>query len=412
MKIAIALSVVSISILGGCASQILKTTSVPALGSDPATGVVYYLPKALIPITVTFGSKSAEVNGGGDNKTPNSATAPTTTQTVTNNINVNIPPIKPNKPQEPAQKTYEINIGTPKLVADTSKVYFLNYESEAITDDIVSIGVGPNQLLQTINAISIDQSGQAATLLAKIGIDVAKIVMMGFWEGAGPSKFKIDQTKRCAYRDNIKINTFLDVTAPAEKAFSLAKLNELLSDHSIEFTVTPNCNLASDAKKCESIISPEVGDKTGVLFRGLTDYALTARINGELPNPIQWCEGIVITNDVREYSLMLPNNGPIYAVDVSRARFVSKKTNLTIVDGMLNKVDIDKPSSVVGGLKVPLDILEAIIAVPSELLTLRIKKVQDEGTLTKAQGDLLLNEIARLKNEKALEQQRNPQGAQ
>ncbi|BCT67358.1 hypothetical protein [Nitrosospira sp. NRS527] len=410
MKIAMLLLSMVLTI-SGCASRILKTTSVPAVSGDPATGIVYYLPKALIPITITFGSKSSEAATGGDNKTANSTTATATTQTVTNNINVNVSPVKPNKPPESAPKTYEINIGTPKLIADTSRTYFLNYESEAITDDNVSIGVGPNQLLQTVNTISTDQSGQAVTLLAKIGIDIAKIVMMSFWEGASPSKYKIDQTNKCAYRDDIKINTYLDVTAPNERMFSRAKLNELLADHGIEFVVTPDCNSASDGKKCTTADSPPLGENSSVLFRGLTDYGVTVRINAKLPDDIKWCKGIVITNDIREYSLMLPNNGPVYAVDVSRARFVTKKTNLTIADGMLNKIDIDKPSSVVGGLKVPLEILEAIIAIPGELLTLRIKRIQDEGVLTKAQGDLLLNEIQRLKNENLLQQQHNSPAA-
>lgn len=59
----------------------------------------------------------------------------------------------------------------------------------------------------------------------------------------------------------------------------------------------------------------------------------------------------------------------------------------------------------------PLEILEAIIAIPGELLTLRIKRIQDEGVLTKAQGDLLLNEIQRLKNENLLQQQHNSPAA-
>lgn len=407
MKIALVLSVVSIFTLGGCASQILKTTSVPAATGNPATGIVYYLPKALIPITITFGSKSSAAATSGDNKAANSTTATVTTQTVTNNINVNVPAVKPDKSPKPT-KTYEINIGTPKLIADTSMAYFLNYESEAITDDNVSIGVGPNQLLQSINTISTDQSGQAVILLAKIGIDIAKLAMMGWWDGSErPAKYRTDETNNCAYLEDIKINTYLDVTASNEKMFSLAKLNDLLVDRGVNFTVTPNCNLPTDSKNCKSAESPAPGGDSGVLFRGLTDYGVTVRINGELPDHIKWCKDIEISNDIREYSLMLPNNGPVYAVDVSRARFVTKKTNLTIVDGMLNKIDIDKPSSVVGGLKVPLEILEAIIAIPGDLLTLRIKKIQDEGTLSKAQGDLLLNEIARLKNEKVLEQQQS-----
>jgi hypothetical protein len=432
MKIALGFSIVLILLLGACSSKILKTTSIPSITKD-SVGVVYYLPKALIPITISLEDGVPKSSDDGATKPGGNGNNPV--QTTTNNININTGSEKPGASQKPEadkkpvipsdvgslkiqkDQYYKVTIGESKLVADTSQPFFLNYNPELVTDDVLAIGVGPNQLLQTTNSKSTDQSGQIAVILARIAIDVFRLTAV-FDFRTHKKETQTPSTIACADLKDIKVNTYLDVSAKNEEAFSKKKLEDKLKNTPIRIEVTNN---SCDTDLCRNPVFPSKesanklpkdADDTGVLFRALRSYNLTVSIDpANMPDGKKWCEDITIPTEINEVNIMVPNDGPVYSVDVSRAAFVSKTTNLTIVDGMLAKIDLDKPSSLVSFVRIPLDILEAIIAVPSDLLTLRLKKIQDEGALTKAQGDLLLNEIARLKNEKALEQQRNSQGA-
>ena len=49
--------------------------------------------------------------------------------------------------------------------------------------------------------------------------------------------------------------------------------------------------------------------------------------------------------------IMVPNDGPIISVDVSRASFLTKKTTLAIANGMLRKFNIDQPCRVTQKVK-------------------------------------------------------------
>lgn len=426
--------------LSGCSSQILRTTTPPSPSSEPEIGVIYYLPKALIPITVALNDAPSSGSSKGETTKTNATSAQT--QSLTNNITIHnsTGPQKPDdqvspQPSSPPKKYYEVTVGEPKIIPDTKEPYFLKYNGEPITDDVVSIGVGANHLLQTTNSLSTDQSGKVAVLLAKLAIDVAKMVFqlpVGDASGlpAGASRERA-AANRCESLESVKINTYLDLTVGDGEGqqFSLENLNERLKRTPIKFGLKPDiCPVGNSSvakpepdclnarpKFCDKNIHPDkqpgcINTKAGVLFRSLKEYKLTMTISetNNLEPGQKWCD---VTFDERDVSILAPNNGTVYSVDVSRAPFVAKKTNLTIVDGMLNKIEIDKPSSVIGGLMIPVEIVQAIINIPSELLTLRIKKIQDEGALSKAEGDLLLNEIQKLKNEKSLLQEKGQEPA-
>ena len=94
---------------------------------------------------------------------------------------------------------YEVTIGAPLQIPDTSRIFFLEYNPESATDDDVSIGVGANQLLQTTTATSIDRSGDALVKLAEIGIRAAAIAGLS---GGGE--------KPCPELLSVRIFTYLD----------------------------------------------------------------------------------------------------------------------------------------------------------------------------------------------------------
>lgn len=100
---------------------------------------------------------------------------------------------------------------------------------------------------------------------------------------------------------------------------------------------------------------------------------------------------------------MAPMRGPITSVDVSRASFITKKTTLTIANGILRNINIDQPSQFLGFISIPVDMVKAIAAIPSSKLSMKIQNTQDQASLYKAQTDLLtqLQALQKMQDSKA-----------
>jgi hypothetical protein len=67
-------------------------------------------------------------------------------------------------------------------------------------------------------------------------------------------------------------------------------------------------------------------------------------------------------------------NGPDLSMDITRAPFVTKATTLTFSDGILTNAVISKPSEVLAGLDIPLEVIKAIVALPTELIQFKINQ--------------------------------------
>jgi hypothetical protein len=421
MKSTILISIGAALTLTACSSPILRTTHPPKNFNKPTIGTIYYLPKGLIPITISIDDVSKK-QGDGSNATSSSASL-VNTLNINNTNSQTLSPPHPQKngklgslnegEDETKPKEYTINmiIGDPKYVPDFNFPYFLEYNPSNGTNDEVTINVGPNQLLQTANSKSADQTGPILSALAELAGKVAQLVVTG---GTMPLAQSVDKNKGAEQPCKIKpmkLSTFIDPTndtGPKFYEFSATYIEELLKNKASETIKFSVSKLSSNVSETEmpgyckkktgcgtSYTAKKDFEIPGIVFRSLALYSITLSVGG------------CFDQQTLTLTAMAPNDGQVFVVDVSRTPLVEQKTNLTIVDGMLTQIDLNKPSTYLALAKIPLDILKAIASVPNDILTLRIKKIQDEGTLTKAQGDLLQNEIQRMKNEKLLQQQRN-----
>jgi hypothetical protein len=382
--------------VSACTSPLLRTTHFPnSLSKDksklnlssPRIGVPYYLPTALFPITITLDPEEADSSASKKN-----ATIPSSGNTT---IIINPPPT--DSPKDGASSSsslisqkigpYQVTIGSPILKPDMSSVFFLEYNSSFATEDAITFGVGENQLLQSVNATSTDKSGEALVTLAKIAANVAMMV-------AGKEKSG-QPAPKCSGFDPVSISTYLDPTLTDESPFSKSALNALLGENAmLSFNVTPLGNKSSGSPsktEADNISSPKEGEKnkkSGVLFRVPTAYQLEVTF---YPPGCPKKETIQIM-------VLAPSKDLVYSLNVDRGALITKTTNLTIADGMLTKIEVNKPSSLLGILNVPLDVIKAILSAPAEFLTLRIQKIKAEGDISQAQADKLNSEINKLKN--------------
>jgi hypothetical protein len=86
-----------------------------------------------------------------------------------------------------------------------------------------------------------------------------------------------------------------------------------------------------------------------------------------------------------EHIVMLPDPGMVVAHDVRRGPCIQRITTLTFQTGVLERYELDKPSEVLGCLKVPLVVLQEIAKIPAALLTFRVEQVTNENKLLEAQ---------------------------
>ena len=80
------------------------------------------------------------------------------------------------------------------------------------------------------------------------------------------------------------------------------------------------------------------------------------------------------------------------ALDLTRSPFVQKSYNLTFQDGILSSYTISKPSEVLAGLEIPLDVVRALVALPTNLIQLKIDTAAKAKDLAKAEYDLFLSQ--------------------
>jgi len=81
----------------------------------------------------------------------------------------------------------------------------------------------------------------------------------------------------------------------------------------------------------------------------------------------------------------LPNHAPVLGYNLGRAALVTKKSGLTFKDGCLVEVGVDKPSQVLAGVQIPLNIAKKVVALPTDLIQLKLNIQNSNNALLTAQ---------------------------
>ena len=85
----------------------------------------------------------------------------------------------------------------------------------------------------------------------------------------------------------------------------------------------------------------------------------------------------------------MPNVSPVFSVGVDRTFFTERKTTLTFESGVLKDVQLMKGSELNSMAEVPLRVVQAITAIPAQIVQVRINRTNNEEALINAQAKLL-----------------------
>lgn len=226
-----------------------------------------------------------------------------------------------------------------KTLPDAGHIYSLDHSSSAFASDELTITVGTNQLLSSVNTKTHDQWDEFIVALTKSAAGVSSFSV--------PDRGRSDPLKESECQSppeapwKIFIDPFNNETWPDWLDKDCLKLLPITG------RVEPTSSLLRANESCETGIC----HRTPIYYRIELDFGSAGQH--------QIIEGLL-------------TQSPILSVDVERALFVEKTVNLTFSDGVLTSVNIKQPSSAVSVASLPLDVAKAIFSAPTELLQFRV----------------------------------------
>lgn len=136
-----------------------------------------------------------------------------------------------------------------------------------------------------------------------------------------------------------------------------------------------------DAYHIERQASP-IRDVRGILYRPRLPYMMYLFTKRNLKARGGW-------RLKASEAIHLENQSPILGIGIDRAFFAERKTTLTFDHGALLDVDIDKTSELAGFVQVPLYIAQGIVALPANIIQVKINNTNNNVTLINAQDQLI-----------------------
>jgi hypothetical protein len=280
----------------------------------------------------------------------------------------------------------EISVPDPKML------FFIDYKHSIFSNDSkVKVGVDPKTgLLTTIETVTEDKTSSIIVGVTQIARAVLGLPAPAGVLEAVPPRCQLDRTF-----DPFSDKDFETVLSLIRTQDSGVKCLQLKSH---EKTVREVCFDEATKKVGTVTGSPEKAVKSegtslngatpGVFYRAALPYEFVVKFSDSVqPSTVVY----------------LPNASPLLNIDISRAAFVENKYTITFENGMLKEISWVKPSEVQGFISIPIDIDRAVVAIPGELLTVKVKDINTERGLLEAQKDLIQAQLEFMAKQKELE---------
>ena len=360
--------VVLLVALAGC-TRILDTTPIATVedGGLPTcinSAGAYHLPRKVLSMTVSGTPGAFVLNFNPTVTTPTTTiTTTTTTSTTTTTTTQTNPSIF--------------------SVADPSVTFCLDYLASPTADDTIAIQRTPDGLLQAVSANANDRSLDIATAL----IDVARLSAVA----AGSRSLAIKEGT-----DLLSVHFEMDPFDQAEAA----AINQSLKDFGYcvyvkGFTFSPKIDPDEYCRR------PRMALAYAPLYTKAPPppVLFAASLHGVLYRPNELHEVVVMTKPdpqgpgrwrrLNSFSVEMPNVAPVFSIDVDRTYFALRKTVLRFDNGVLKDVELTKGSELNAISQIPLEAVQAVASVPTEVIQIRLSNVNNEQALIDAQSALI-----------------------
>lgn len=316
-------------------------------------------------------------------------------------------------------------------VPDPDARYHLALSPSVLADDHFCISVGQNGLLQSVGVVNADRSADIIQKIAEtIAVFTTGAPTGGILKADGGGRKGVNVWEKAPF-----VEVVFDPDSETERKSMQQRISEALAARiaAVQADVPAALKAAEpaiDAKLKTLSIESNLGSRLAqggdlITFTGgLKDEVVAAptgpvggvyyRMSGErrfevAPYQDQGAGGVGSVGGRKQESiLLLPDRVATGWIAVSRAPMVRKQTTLTLVNGTLTAVDVNKPSEGLALVSVPLNVAGAVIETPARFFTSIAKATKSETALVSAKAELFAAQ-AELEKLKA-GQEGKPQG--
>jgi hypothetical protein len=360
---------------------ILSSVPVDPARTEPIAGVGYYLPKTLVRVDLYVGSElRRRPRTGPDGKPIWNEEKTGARQAVETRL----------------ETTYFGVFAGERTVPDLRHHFVIDPRFDMSSSDLLDVGVGPDGLLSYVRGVAKDETHDIATGLASL-VSLLVTAPARFDSGTSRAFDASTDLDQLDLKPRLVSSLEFDPTDPAD----LARVRGALGRHAVTLSIVrqSDCPVAASGAGCCTTCSEE---KPGVYYRlpvpyrmqlspGGTARMLFAGAQQQETEEVRGLEGPM------DRTVLLPNEAICKYVPVTRATFVTKQTDLKFDRGMLVQATTNKPSELLGFVKIPVDVATTIVGIPAELLKIRIEENSRHQQLIKGQTDVATQEVERLK---------------
>lgn len=243
--------------------------------------------------------------------------------------------------------------------ADPRQRYILDAKHNPLRDDTHHFAISTDGLLSSTNVVAVDRTADILVELA------GSIAALGVGPGLGPARAQAAPIPGCP----ASIAQGAIVFDPME-ANDRDLANEMLKCVGYELTVRGFRNAVGDP-----LASGQV--KTAALF-----YRSAAPIVLDIAE-----RGSKVPRE--SLSLTLPQAGPISYLPMTAGAFVRTTSDVQFANGMVVDWKSDRPSEVLEAVRTPFRIVERLITVPAQLVSLKVDYSSKDAALAQGQRSAL-----------------------
>lgn len=280
----------------------------------------------------------------------------------------------------------EIALAELPAIPDPKERYLARLSHWITHADSLKIGTTDAGLLKTVSGTSTDKTGAILE-------DTAKAIIAGLKASVGMPGPMVEAVPLKTSDPCALVPTFVTQAFTNEYTFNPSDPEE---------QKTMNCTLQKlgsafriSAKKLPSV-EPQPG--------GSDAAPKVGAVPGNHPDTCQCVKGLVYRRPVRwEFSvqkvsdvgkegvpvrtvaILLPNEGPSMVASMETGPFIPTSYDIAFQDGMLTKWDVDRPSELYAIIQIPLNILKDVIALPTQLIQLKLDYSSKDVELLKSE---------------------------
>jgi hypothetical protein len=304
---------------------------------------------------------------------------------------------------------------TPVIIPDEKARFILRPNSNALFDDNITLTVDSNGLLQTVNTTITDKTVASLGELVKaagnvftFGAALAPTAPLARAAGApqpspelrtfhkdfdphvSPPDIPELLSPRIKITDNLAYQfsaTFKLEIKPPESSINSEKSPGETIDRIVEI------DSKKDSKKEDGIVGIE--KIHGIVVRIPIPYQITITETLRMTTTEIIKEGkppIIIPSQAKELAqnkiIMLPDINQSYIWPISRRYLVSDQTNVTLKDGMIQSIQLSRPSMAAGVVGIPKTILEALVPLPLQIRQSQVNNLQAIYNTLKTKEDI------------------------